>query len=224
MFHFSDIFKQSFLRDFASNYSNSSMLFFLLVAAVLGLYIFLIYRVATRKNFYNKNFNISLWVLTVVTAAIIITISSNIILSLGMVGALSIVRYRTAIKDPMDLVFLFWSISTGIICGAGLAIVAVELAIFITIGMFLLTKIPLPHAMKIMTISATSYECEDKIMNILKANCKHYKVKSRSLSAGMLSLVIEYDSIQEKECIAQIAVIKEVNSISTLSHDGDVTF
>ncbi len=153
--HFSDIFKQSFLRDFSSNYSNTSMLFFMLVAAALGLYIFLAYRVVTRKNFYNKNFNLSLWVLTVVTSAIIITISSNIILSLGMVGALSIVRYRTAIKDPMDLVFLFWSISTGIICGAGIAIVAVELAIFITIGLLILTMIPLPRAMKIMTISAT---------------------------------------------------------------------
>ncbi len=224
MIHFSDIFKQSFLRDFSSNYSNTSMLFFMLVAAALGLYIFLAYRVVTRKNFYNKNFNLSLWVLTVVTSAIIITISSNIILSLGMVGALSIVRYRTAIKDPMDLVFLFWSISTGIICGAGIAIVAVELAIFITIGLLILTMIPLPRAMKIMTISATDNTCEDKIMSLLKTYCKHYKVKSRTLSAGMLNLVIEYSSTKEKECTNAIAQIEAVNSISTLAHDGDITF
>ncbi len=222
--HFSDIFKQSFLREFSSSYSNASMLFFMLVAAVLGLYIFLAYRVVTRKSFYNKSFNLSLWVLTVVTTAIIITISSNIVLSLGMVGALSIVRYRTAIKDPMDLVFLFWAISTGIICGAGLSIIAVELAVAITIGLLVLDKLPMPRAMKIMTVSATDSGCEDEIMGVIKSHCKHYKVKSRSLSAGQLSIVMEYSTADEKACTDAIAAIKAVSSVSTLAHDGEVTF
>ncbi len=222
--HFSDIFKQSFLREFSSSYSNASMLFFMLVAAVLGLYIFLAYRVVTRKSFYNKSFNLSLWVLTVVTTAIIITISSNIVLSLGMVGALSIVRYRTAIKDPMDLVFLFWAISTGIICGAGLSIIAVELAVAITIGLLVLAKLPMPRAMKIMTVSATDSGCEDEIMGVMKSHCKHYKVKSRSLSAGQLSIVMEYSTADEKACTDAIAAIKAVSSVSTLAHDGEVTF
>ncbi len=222
--HFSDIFKQSFLREFSSNYSNSSMLFFMLVAAALGLYIFLVYRIVTKKSFYNKNFNLSLWVLTVVTAAIIITISSNIVLSLGMVGALSIVRYRTAIKDPMDLVFLFWSISTGIICGAGISIIAVELAVFITIGLFVLDKIPLPRPMKIMTVSATDSRCEEEIMEAMKTHCKHFKVKSRTVSNGMLNIVMEYNTTDEKACTAAIETIESVTSVSTLSHDGEVTF
>lgn len=222
--HFSDIFRQSFLREFSSNYSNSTMLFFLLVAAILGLYIFLIYRIITKKSFYNKNFNLSLWVMTVATAAIIITISSNIILSLGMVGALSIVRYRTAIKDPMDLVFLFWAVSTGIICGAGISIIAVALAIFITIGLFILDKLPMPQAMKIMTISATDINCEAEIMEAMKSYCKVFKVKSRSLSAGMLNIVMEYNSTDEKACTDAIVAIKSVTSVSTLSHDGEVTF
>ncbi len=222
--HFSDIFKQSFLREFSSSYSNASMLFFMLVAAVLGLYIFLAYRVVTRKSFYNKSFNLSLWVLTVVTTAIIITISSNIVLSLGMVGALSIVRYRTAIKDPMDLVFLFWAISTGIICGAGLSIIAVELAVAITIGLLVRAKLPMPRAMKIKTVSATDSGCEDEIMGVMKSHCKHYKVKSRSLSAGQLSIVMEYSTADEKACTDAIAAIKAVSSVSTLAHDGEVTF
>ncbi len=222
--HFSDIFKQSFLREFSSNYSNSSMLFFMLVAAALGLYIFIVYRIVTKKSFYNKNFNLSLWVLTVVTAAIIITISSNIVLSLGMVGALSIVRYRTAIKDPMDLVFLFWSISTGIICGAGISIIAVELAVFITIGLFVLDKLPMPRAMKIMTVCATDSKCEEEIMAAMKAHCKHYKVKSRTLAAGQLNIVMEYSTSHEKQCVDAIAKIEAVSSVSTLAHDGEVTF
>ncbi|MCD8288775.1 MAG: DUF4956 domain-containing protein [Prevotella sp.] len=222
--HFTDIFKQSFLREFSSNYSNTSMLFFLCVAAALGLYIFLVYRIVTKKSFYNKNFNLSLWVLTVITAGIIITISSNIILSLGMVGALSIVRYRTAIKDPMDLIFLFWSLATGIICGAGIAIIAVELAVLVTIGVFILDKIPMPRAMKIMTISASDSKCEDEILQALKSNCKHYKIKSRSLSAGLLNIVLEYSATDEKACTDAISAIASVNSVSTIAHDGEVTF
>ena len=96
----------------------------LIVTALLALYIFAIYRLVTRKVFYSKNFNISLAVMSLITAAIILAMQSNLVISLGMVGALSIVRFRTAIKDPMDLAFLFWSISVGIICGAGLYEVA----------------------------------------------------------------------------------------------------
>ena len=89
---FSDIFKNSFLQEFSGNMSTTAVVFYMFLAACFGFYIFLVYRNMTRKNFYQKSFNISLWVLTVIIAAIIITISSNIVLSLGMVGALSIVR------------------------------------------------------------------------------------------------------------------------------------
>ncbi len=222
--HFSDIFKQSFLKEFSPNYSVSSMLLFLGIAAALGLYIFLVYRLVTKKSFYNKNFNTSLWVLTVVTAAIIITISSNIVLSLGMVGALSIVRYRTAIKDPMDLVFLFWAISTGIICGAGITVVAVELAILITVGVFILDKIPMPRPMKIMTVSARDCSCEAEIMDALKMHCKYHKVKSRTVSGDLLNIVVEYSTADEQKCATAISSIKCVTSVSTLAHDGEVTF
>ncbi len=118
---FSDIFRSSFLEEYSADMSVGMILVYLAVAAVIGFYIFLIYRVITKKTFYDKNFNISIWVLTVITAAIILVISSNIVLSLGMVGALSIVRYRTAIKDPMDLVFMFWALFEGRSWGACLA-------------------------------------------------------------------------------------------------------
>ncbi|MCD8301843.1 MAG: DUF4956 domain-containing protein [Prevotellaceae bacterium] len=200
------------------------MLLFLCIAAALGLYIFLVYRLVTKKSFYNKNFNLSLWVLTVATAAIIITISSNIVLSLGMVGALSIVRYRTAIKDPMDLVFLFWAVSTGIICGAGITVIAVELAILITIGVLVLDKIPMPRPMKIMTVSASDCSQEAEILNALKEHCKYHKVKSRTVAGGLLNIVVEYSATDERKCTAAISSIKCVTSVSTLAHDGEVTF
>ncbi|MBE5853538.1 MAG: DUF4956 domain-containing protein, partial [Lachnospiraceae bacterium] len=116
-----DILKKSFLQSITSADITPQEIFLVLaIATVLSLYIYFIYKVLTRKTFYNKTFNISLAALALITAGIILTIQSSIVVSLGMVGALSIVRFRTAIKDPMDLVFLFWSISVGIICGARL--------------------------------------------------------------------------------------------------------
>ncbi len=221
---FSDIFKSSFLEQFSVELTIGSMIMYMVVAAVIGLYIFLIYRVITKKSFYNKNFNISLWVFTVVTAAIIIVISSNIVLSLGMVGALSIIRYRTAIKDPMDLVFLFWSLSEGIVCGAGMALVGIILALILTLGVFLLDKFPGTKAMKIMTISSSDYQSEEVIMNVIEKYCKTSKVKSKTVSAGTLNLVLEFVSEKEKECVDDLLEIEGVHSVATLTHDGEVTF
>ena len=117
---FKDIFKKSFLEGFASTeITTLTVVTALGVACLLALYIFFVYRVVTRKTFYSKNFNITLAGVTVITASLILTMQSSVVLSLGMVGALSIVRFRTAIKEPMDLMFLFWSISVGIICGSG---------------------------------------------------------------------------------------------------------
>ncbi len=221
---FSDIFRSSFLQEYETELTTASVIVYLLVAAVIGFYIFLIYRIMTRKTFYNRSFNISLWVLTVITAAIIVTISSNIILSLGMVGALSIVRYRTAIKDPMDLVFLFWAIAEGIVCGAGMAMVGVILALVVTLGVFLLQRFPLSRTMEIMTISASDYQCEDAVMQVIKEYCKHFKVKSRTLSTGQLNLVLEFASDDEKDCTDALLGIDGVHSVAVLSHDGEVTF
>ncbi len=221
---FADIFKSSFLREFSANMSTTAVIFYLCLAAGFGFYIFLVYRIMTKKSFYQKSFNIALWVLTVIIAAIIITISSNIVLSLGMVGALSIVRYRTAIKDPMDLVFLFWAIAEGIMCGAGMALLAMMLALIVTVGIFVLDKLPMVRALKIMTINASDYHCEEAVMAVLKQYCKVCNVKSRALSAGGLNLVVEFGSDKESECTAALMEIESVHSVASLTHDGEVTF
>ncbi|MBQ5757619.1 MAG: DUF4956 domain-containing protein, partial [Clostridia bacterium] len=124
---FSDVFKESFLDGFES-IDVRSIAVALALSCLFAFYIFIVYRVMTRKTFYSKTFNIALAGVTVITTAIILTIQSSIVVSLGMVGALSIVRFRTAVKEPMDLMFLFWSISVGIICGAGIAEIAALIA------------------------------------------------------------------------------------------------
>ena len=138
-----EIFKKSFIQGFSRyDMSPTNIAIIFAISTIFALYIFLAYRLLTRKTLYSKSFNISLPVVTLTTTGLILAIQSSVVISLGMVGALSIVRLRTAIKDPMDLAFLFWAISTGIICGAGLAEIASILAIVVTIMIFALDRIP----------------------------------------------------------------------------------
>lgn len=222
---FKDIFKKSFLEGFAGSEINlTTIIVALAVASALALYIFLTYRVVTRKTFYSKNFNISLAGITVITAALILTMQSSVVLSLGMVGALSIVRFRTAIKDPMDLMFLFWSISVGIICGAGLAQIAVLLSIVLTVGVFLLDMLPVAKAPMILVVNATNTQAEKEIVAVAAAYDKHYRVKSRNMTASSLDLIIELRTAKGDELVGQIVAVEGIASASLLSHDGEVTF
>lgn len=220
-----DILKNSFLESIASSDVTPQEIFLvLLMTTVLALYIFCIYRVLTRKTFYNKSFNIALAALALITAGVILTIQSSIVVSLGMVGALSIVRFRTAIKDPMDLVFLFWSISIGIICGARLYVIAVIVSIFVTILLFALDKMPVAKAPKILVVNADGMDAEDEILEVVGRFAGYYKVKSRSLSAEQLDMVVELRVKEEKELVKGINELEGVHAVSLLAHDGEVTF
>jgi len=222
---FKDIFKKSFLEGYAgSEISLTTIVAALVIASALAFYIFLAYRVVTRKTFYSKSFNISLAGITVITAALILTMQSSVVLSLGMVGALSIVRFRTAIKDPMDLMFLFWSISVGIICGAGLAQVAVVLSIVITLGILILNWFPVAKAPMILVINANDLDAEDEILNTIRKYEKHFTVKSRNMTESSLDLVIELRTAKGGELVRETMKLAQVTSASLLSHDGEVTF
>lgn len=222
---FKDIFKKSFLEGFASTeITTVTIVAALAVASALAFYIFLVYRVLTRKTFYSKNFNISLAGITVITAALILTMQSSVVLSLGMVGALSIVRFRTAIKDPMDLMFLFWSISVGIICGAGLAQVAVILSIVITLGILILDYMPVAKAPMILVVNASDLKAEKAVAEVVAAYDKHYRVKSRNMTMASLDLIIELRTARGDELVSQIMEQCGILSVSLLSHDGEVTF
>ena len=220
-----DILKNSFLESIAaSDVTPQEILLVLLMTTALALYIFCIYRALTRKTFYNRSFNIALAALALITAGVILTIQSSIVVSLGMVGALSIVRFRTAIKDPMDLVFLFWSISIGIICGARLYVIAVIVSIFVTILLFALDKMPVAKTPKILVVNAGGMDAEDKILEVVEQFAGYYRIKSRSLSAEQLDIVMELRVKEEKELVQGIHELEEVQSVSLLAHDGEVTF
>ena len=223
--NFIDIFKKSFLEGYASaNLTVKSILICMLVTILISAYIFMVYRLMNRNTFYNKNFNMSLPAIAIITAAIILTIQSNIVISLGMVGALSIVRFRTAIKDPMDLVYLFWAISVGIICGAGFAIIAVIASAALTIGILLADWIPIAKTPQILLVNSDSFENEENILNVVKKHCSLHKVKARNLTHDHLDMAIEVRVKEEGELVKELMQVEKVTSASLVSHDGEVTF
>lgn len=225
MYTFKDIFKNSFLNGWQNQQlSTEGVLVTLLTATGIALYIFFAYRILTRKTFYSKNFNISLACVSIITAAIIITIQSNIVISLGMVGALSIVRFRTAIKNPMDLMFLFWSISVGIICGAGFSIYAICLSLVLTICIVCLNHLPIAKAPMILVISSSKLDSEPEIMKMVGYYCKHPQVKARNLTKETLNLTIELSTNNGGDLVSKLTDIDGILSASLLSHDGEVTF
>ena len=223
--NFKDIFKKSFLEGFASaEITTLTVVTALGVACLLALYIFFAYRVVTRKTFYSKNFNITLAGVTVITASLILTMQSSVVISLGMVGALSIVRFRTAIKDPLDLMFLFWSISVGIICGAGMAQIAVILSVGLTVAILLLEKLPVAKAPMILVVNADGLDAEERVCAAVAGFAKHYSVKSRNVTAGAVDLVLELRTAQGAELVKAVNALKGIRPVSLMSHDGEVSF
>lgn len=223
---FSDIFKKSFLQGYSTiELTTKGIIVALCFSLVLGVYIFFCYRFLTRRTFYSKNFNISLVCMSLITTAIILTIQSSVVVSLGMVGALSIVRFRTAIKEPMDLVFLYWAISVGIICGAGLSEIAIILSLVVTIAVLILNVIPLGRAPMILVISAENdKETNKAIRQIVRKYSRFYSEKSRNISGGQLNLVMELSVSGGSDLTAELSSLRTVHSVSLLTHDGEVTF
>ena len=220
-----DIFKKSFIQGFTRyDATPENIIVVFLIASIFAMYIFFAYRLLTRRTFYSKSFNIALPALVLITAGVILTIQSSVVISLGMVGALSIVRFRTAIKDPMDLVFLFWAISTGIICGAGLAQISCVLAFILTIALFVLDRLPVAKAPKILMVSGNSYELEKSIMALVQKYCKTFVVKSRALSNGKINLVVEIRASDDSALLQEVAALENVVSSTILAHDGEVTY
>ena len=222
---FSDIFKRSFLEGLTSLdiniYTAASAM---IITSIIACYIFIVYRLVTRKTFYSKTFNISVAVIAVITSAVIITIQSSIVVSLGMVGALSIVRFRTAVKDPMDLVFLFWSIVVGIICGVGMAETAILLSLIVTAGIILLDKIPVAKAPMMLVVNSSNLDAEQKLLEIIKKYNIHNTVKSRNMTKESLDMIIELRTNAGSDLLKEVLSLDGVTSASLLSHDGEVTF
>ena len=225
MSSFRDIIKKSVLESFTgSSITTMTVCVTLGITVILALYIFVVYYLSSKKTFYNKTFNVSLAGIAVITAAIILAMQSNLAISLGMVGALSIVRFRTAVKDPKDLVFLFWSISVGIICGAGIYEIAVISSLLVTIGLFALELTPVGNASGILVVNCSALEQEKQIMDIVKAGSRKPSVKSRNASVAGVDFVIECRIKEPSEMLQKLQALDGVTGVALMEHDGEVNF
>lgn len=219
-----DIIKKSFLEGYAtSDIQISTILICIISTVLIASYIYFIYKSLNKNSYYNQNFNLSLVALAVITAAIILTIQSNIVVSLGMVGALSIVRFRTAIKDPMDLVFLFWSISIGIICGAGFTMIAIITSIVLTIAILLLSLIPESQKALVLVVNASHYDKESEILAVVDKYCHYARTRARNVTKTNLNMAIEVKVENPKVLIERLMSLEYITTASLVEYDGDVT-
>ena len=187
---FKDIFGSLETGSLSNAIGVSQIANVLLFSILLGLYIFMIYRIHSRNSFYNKDFNISVATICIITAGIVLALQASLIISLGMVGALSIVRFRNAVKEPLDLIFLFWSISVGIICGAGLVQLAIILSLVVTVLLFVLQAIPTTRAPYLLVINGNSCDF-NALEKTVKENTAFCKTKTKTTSTSGFDIILE---------------------------------
>ncbi len=212
---FQDIFKKTFLEN-VQNLSLPTAALSLLAALLFGLAIFLTYRLTFSGVIYSKNFNVSLIAVTVITSVIVITLSTNIVLSLGMVGALSIVRFRTAIKEPLDVVFLFWAITMGIVCGAGLFAFALMTAVAVALVFFLMRWIKDKDMQYVIVISFKK-DAYAQIQELLSQT--RYVLRSRTILQEDMELILEIDVKTDKNAfINRLSEIENVEKVALVNY------
>lgn len=222
--HFSDVLKNIIKSGFSyPDISTTQIVVCLLAAYILAMYVHAVYRFTTKNTFYNKNFGTSMALIAVITAGIIMAIQSSLVISLGMVGALSIVRFRTAIKDPMDLLFLFWSISIGIICGAGLFELAIIMCIVATLGILIFKLTPFKNNSMLLVLNSTSKEDFPAIMDTIESNTSSRMIKAKNVSRDGMELIVEVRLKGGQEKIVDALLgIQNVQNVHLLENDTDV--
>ena len=218
---FSDIFKSSFLENVTA-VSPLDMVLTITLAFGTGLFIFFVYKKTYQGVMYSSSFGVTLIALTMITAQVILAVTSNVVLSLGMVGALSIVRFRTAIKEPLDIAFLFWSIAAGIILAAGMIPLAVIGSV--VIGLILLLFVnKKPHRNPyIVVLSCADYGAETQAMQYLTQQTQRCVVKSKSVPPGHVEINAEVRLREENtDFVNTLCGIEGVNSAVLVSYNGD---
>lgn len=218
---FNDIFKTNFLEKINS-FSIIDSIIVLILAFVIGLFIFIVYKKTYSGVMYNVNFGTSLIVLSMITAFVILAVTSNVVLSLGMVGALSIVRFRTAIKDPMDIVFLFWALAAGIVLGAGLIPLAVIGTIIIGIIVVVFANIKYKDTPYILAVNTEADNFAD-IEKVISQQTKKYIIKSKTHGKdGNMELTYEVRvKSNDSRVVDSLLMIGGVKQAALVSYNGE---
>jgi len=218
---FSDVFKSSFLSNINS-FSTLDVLLALGLAFVIGLFIFLIYKKTYQGVMYSDSFGVSLIAMSMITSLVIIAVTSNVVLSLGMVGALSIVRFRTAIKEPMDIAFLFWAIAVGIVLGAGLLPLAIIGSVIIGIIIVVFSTRKIGDTPYILVVSCENEETESVAYELIKEDAKKSLLKSKSVNKLGIELTYEVRIKDDNTgFVNKISAVDGVTNAVLVSYNGE---
>ena len=219
--NFNDIFKSGFLENIAS-ISLLDMLLTIVLSFGIGLFIFLIYKKTYRGVMYSATFGTTLVALTMITSTVILAVTSNVVLSLGMVGALSIVRFRAAIKDPLDIAFLFWSIGAGIILAAGMIPLAVISSVVIGLILLLFVNKKSHTHPYMVVLNCQNHDAEVRAKQFLANNVIRTTVKSKSAVKGAIEINIEVRLKDDNtDFVNALSEMPGVNSAVLVSYNGD---
>ena len=218
---FSDIFKSSFLEDVGS-VTMLDMALAMTISFMLGVFIFYVYKRTYQGVMYSAGFGVTLIGLCMVTTLVILAVTSNVVLSLGMVGALSIVRFRTAIKEPLDIVFLFWSIAAGIVLAAGMIGLSVCGSLFIGVVLLVFVNrktVTMPY---VMVLRCTDSNAERRAVTYLRSQVKKCVLKGKTVRFGETELNFEVRlKSEDTDFVSELAVMDGVMSAVLVSYNGD---
>ncbi len=212
-------------ENILNTYSNQSIttttiLTVLVMVLLLAVYEFLVYRFVSHRSFYNKSFNITIAILPFFISTIILCLQSNIIITLGTIGALAIIRFRTAVKDPVDMLYLLWSVYVGIICGCQLFEVGVLTSIIVTVVLIVLENVKFGRKPFVLILHSED-DVEEDITSLFKEHKISYKIKSRNYTNKGYDYAIEFTLKDVKELQKELSSNKKVSKYSIIEYDAD---
>lgn len=218
---FNDVFKSSFLENVTA-VSPLDMILTIILAFGIGVFIFYVYKTTYSGVMYSSSFGVTLIALTMITSQVILAVTSNVVLSLGMVGALSIVRFRTAIKEPLDIAFLFWSIAAGIILAAGMIPLAVIGSVVIGVILMLFVN-KKPHRNPyILVLTCTDQQAEQEATKFVNAQVAKAVIKSKSVRSGLIEINMDIRMKNDSTAfVNQLSSMEGVNSAALVSYNGE---
>ena len=214
-----DVIKNSFLTNFTETISLSTVILTGVISLLFAIGVYIVYLLTCDKAIYSKKFNVAMSLMTVITSALVMSMQANIVISLGMVGALSIVRFRTAIKEPKDLLFLFWSISNGIIIGAGLYSIALVLGIVLSIALIGFELVPARRKNMLLVVNLKTISSESVIEETLKKFKIKFNVKSRNVFKNKSDIMYEICTKKDRELLEELAKEDDVISLNLIKQD-----
>ena len=218
---FSDVFKSSFIENVV-DISVTDILLAMVFSCVVGAFIFWVYKLSFKGVMYSTGFGLTLVGLSMVTTLVILAVTSNVVLSLGMVGALSIVRFRTAIKEPMEIVFLFWAIAAGIVTGAGMFLLAAVGSVLIGVILYFLSNKNLLVHPYLLVLDCENETAEQAAVELLKSSVDRQTVKAKTVSASGIELSVEVRLKKDNNTafVTALTALEGIQSASLVTYNG----